>query len=156
MTPLKYSTGHLPLHFRILGALLILIGVWRLMLADWSGLIPIVAGAAILFLQSHLVFDLSQKKYRSQIELLGLHFGTWHPTQPFTGLTITTITQSQTMSVRAASRVETDTHHQLIANTANGNISLLDGDNPTIHAAAQHIAQALAIPITDLTSNNNI
>ena len=155
MTTLKYATGHLPLHFRILGALLILIGAWRLMLADWSGLIPIVAGAAILFLQSHLVLDPIQKRYRSQIELLGLHFGTCQTTQSFTGLTITTITQSQTMSVRAASRVETDTHHQLIANTANGNISLLEGDSPTIEAAAQQIAQALSIPITGLSATNN-
>jgi len=69
---LNYKTDRLPSNFIFLGLFLLIVGVWRVLLADWFGIILLVISFLCLFTRWGVLFDSDKKRLKQYIGFFGI------------------------------------------------------------------------------------
>lgn len=90
--------AYFPPAFRMIGAVMILIGAGLLIQLNVIGLIVMVFGIVPLVAQKGIDVDFESEMYREPLMLIGAHIGTWHELPPVKYISMFSATKSQTMS----------------------------------------------------------
>ena len=64
---LKYSTGKLPPNFIYFGYMLFGLGIWRMAVSDWKGIMFFIISVVFLFLRSGIIIDTDNRKLKKWI-----------------------------------------------------------------------------------------
>ena len=148
---LNYKTGKLPPNFLILGYLLLLIGCWRLFLADWIGIALVALALLILFIRSGIVIDTQQKRMKKYIGILGYKNGNWEDISSLIHLGIVKGKIFQSMYVASIKRSEERTVYKLLLVFPSNQVEILHGEKEEVAQTANEIAKVLNTVIVDKT-----
>lgn len=151
---LNYKTDRLPLNFIFLGLFLLIVGVWRVVLADWFGTILLVISFLCLFTKWGILLDTDKKRLKKYIGFLWIKKGNWEDISTVVRLEITTLHETQNMGVASISRSDTKVVHQLFLVLPDDNIDLMKGKKDFITKAAKEISTELQISCKDSNNEN--
>ena len=142
---LNYSTGKLPPNFIYLGYLLILIGIWRIIVLDWIGVLLLIIAAILVFLKSGIIIDTEKKRLKSYISVFSFTKGSWKDISSLKHLAIVKTKITQNMNVLSISRTENKIVYKLIGVISNKKIVLMIGDKDFVLNSAKEISEKLQI-----------
>ena len=140
---LGYRTERLPFNFITLGYLLLAIGVWRIIVVDWKGILFLLLPVFLIFFKSGIIIDTDNKMLKKYTGIFLFKKGKWESIKLVTGLQIVKTRETQTMSVLSISRTETNDTYKLYLNLPERNIELMAGSKVDILNKAKKIASSL-------------
>lgn len=144
---LKFKTGKLPLNFIYLGFMLLGIGIWRMIVLDWRGILFFVISLLFLFIESGLIIDTDNRKLKKYIGFFGIKKGEWESIKSVINLQILVIRETQSMNVLSISRRETKDVYKLFMILSDRKIELLAGKKEYIINKADKIASSLQVSV---------
>ena len=148
---INFKTGKLPPNFVALGAMLIAIGIWRMIVLDWIGILLFIIGLVLFFVKSGIIIDTESKKLKKYISIFGLIKGEWENINALERLKIIESKETQTMNVLSISRTATNKVYRLFIVLPNKKIELMSGKRDTIIKRAEHISSTLQTTIINNT-----
>jgi hypothetical protein len=74
---LNYKTGKLPLNFIYLGIMLFAIGIWRMVVLDWKGILFFIIALLLLSIRSGIMIDTNNRKLKKYIGFFVFKKGEW-------------------------------------------------------------------------------
>jgi len=149
---LNYKTGKLPPNFYYLGIMLLAIGVWRVIVQDWLGILFLVISFVLLFLRSGLLIDVSGSRLKKYVGIFMFKTGDWEDISTLINLKVIYVQETQSMNVVSISRTQTTDVYKLILVQTNSEIELLTGEKDYILSKANEISDALKSTVVDKTS----
>lgn len=144
---LKFKTGKLPLNFIYLGFMLLGIGIWRMIVLDWRGILFFVISLLFLFIESGLIIDTDNRKLKKFIGFFVIKKGEWESIKSVIKLQILVIRETQSMNVLSISRRETKDVYKLFMILSDRKIELLAGEKEYIINKADKIASSLQVSV---------
>lgn len=144
---LKFKTGKLPLNFIYLGFMLLGIGIWRMIVLDWRGILFFVISLLFLFIESGLIIDTDNRKLKKYIGFFVIKKGEWESIKSVIKLQILVIRETQSMNVLSISRRETKDVYKLFMILSDRKIELLAGEKEYIINKADKIASSLQVSV---------
>lgn len=144
---LKFKTGKLPLNFIYLGFMLLGIGIWRMIVLDWRGILFFVISLLFLFIESGLIIDTDNRKLKKYIGFFVIKKGEWESIKSVIKLQILVIRETQSMNVLSISRRETKDVYKLFMILSDRKIELLAGEKEYIINKADTIASSLQVSV---------
>ncbi len=148
---INYKTGKLPPNFLVFGAMLIAVGVWRMIVLDWIGILLFIVGLVLFFLKSGIIIDAESKRLKKYIGFFGIIRGEWESIDGLEHLKIVESKAIQTMSVLSISRASTNKVCKLFMILPDKKIELMSGEKDFILKRAEHISSALHTVILNRT-----
>lgn len=147
-TRLNYRTDRLPPNFIFLGLFLLIIGVWRVLLLDWFGIVLLVISFLCLLIRWGILIDTNKKRLKKYIGFIGIKKGDWIDISTAKQLEVATRQETQNMGVASISRSATNVVYQLFMILPNENILLMKGKKDLVYKVAEEISGELKIEIT--------
>ena len=148
---LNYKTGKLALNFIYFGAFLMLIGIWRIIVLDWIGIILLLISFILLFLKSGVIIDIDKKRYKEYTGIFNFIKGNWIDISSLKQLVIIKVKASQNMNVLSISRTENIIIYKLICILPNKKNELMTGDKDFILKSAKEISEKLQTELINKT-----
>lgn len=148
---LDYKTDRLPANFIFLGVFLLIVGVWRVLVSDWFGIILLVISFLCLFIRWGILIDTKKRRLKEYVSFLWIKKGNWKEIAKINHLEISTIHQTQNLSVASISRSDTEIVYKLFAVLPNENIEIIRGKKDYINKVESEISAELQIKIVDET-----
>ncbi len=142
---LNYKTDRLPPNFIFLGLFLLFVGVWRVLLSDWFGIILLVISFLCLFTRWGMLIDTDKKLLKKYIGFLGIKKGNWEDINTLKHIEITTLHETQNMGVASISKSDTKIVYKLYLVLQDENIELMKGKKDLIIKVAEEISSELKI-----------
>ncbi len=146
---LKFKTGRLPSNFIFLGAMLLCIGVWRMIVLDWKGIIFFIISLVLLFLKSGVIIDTESRRIKEYTSLFIILKGKWESIQSIIGLEIIKTSETTSMSTASISRTDTREVYKLLLNLPDEDIEFISGEKEYIQKNAEKISSALQVSLRD-------
>ena len=140
---LNYKTGKLPQNFIYLGVMLFGLGIWRMIVLDWKGILFFIISLLFLFIKSGIIIDTDHKRLKKYTGIFAIRKGEWESIKSLVNLRIIKTNETQNMSVLSITRTETKIVYKLILVLPNKNIELISGESDFINKAANEISHAL-------------
>jgi len=134
------KTGKLPINFLITGVLLLAIGIWRIFISDWIGIIIIAVSLICIFLKLGVQIDTTNKKIKK-------YTGNWESINSVKNIQIIQARQSTSMNVLSISKTETKIVYKLFLIFVNKKTELISGEKNFIFDTAQKISKELQVPL---------
>lgn len=144
---LNYKTGKLPLNFIYLGIMLFAIGIWRMVVLDWKGIIFFAISLLFLFIRSGIMIDTYNRKLKKYIGFFVFKKGEWESIESIINLQIVQTKETQAMGVLSITRTETNDLYKLLMNLSNRTIELMSGEKDFIINRAEKIASSLQVSL---------
>jgi len=144
---LKYKTGNLPPNFIYLGIMLLGVGVWRIAVSDWKGILFFVVSLVCLFMKSGIIIDIDNRRLKKYVGFLMIKKGEWEDIRSFINLQITRTKETQSMNVLSVSRNETKDVYKLFMVLPDKRIELMSGEKDCIFKRANEISSSLQTSI---------
>ncbi|MEA3450714.1 MAG: hypothetical protein U9Q83_02280 [Bacteroidota bacterium] len=149
---LKYTTGKLHAQLVSLGFLILAIGIWRIIVGDWFGILFIVVSIFIIFTKSVITIDTENKKIKKYNSYIFFKRGKWEDIKTVKSLIIRKVKISQNMHLLSLSKTETSYKYKIIMILANKNTEIITKeDYKTVKKIADEIAKSLDILVEDKT-----
>jgi hypothetical protein len=149
---LQYTTGKLPLHFFMLGVVLLLLGLLAFVMEGIIGIIPLLLAIPLLFTRSGIRIDGKKKLLKIYIALFAFQSGKWTNIQQATHLQIIRVRQSTSMAVLSIHRNDMNIVYKLLLMLPNEKIELLSGEGGYICKRADEISQELNLNLLQATA----
>lgn len=146
---LTYKTEKLPFNFIAFGALLFVVGIWRMIVLDWIGILFLLISIFILFLRSGIQVDSDKKRLKKYTGLFCFRKGRWEDFGSIMHLQVVKVRETQKMNVLSITRIETVELYKLILVQQDKNIELMLGKKEIIFGRAREIGAALNASIID-------
>jgi hypothetical protein len=137
---LNYKTDRLPSNFIFLGLFLLIVGVWRVLLADWFGIILLVISFLCLFTRWGVLLDSDKKRLKQYIGFFGIKKGNWKDIGSLKHIEVTNLEETQNMGVASISRSDIKIVYKLFLVLPDENIEIMKGKNDFIIKAAEEIS----------------
>jgi len=144
---LKYKTGKLPLNFIYLGIMLFGIGMWRMIVLDWRGILFFVISLLFLFLKSGIIIDTDNRRLKKYIGIFTIRKGKWESIKSVINLQVIKTRETQSMNVLSISRTETKDVYKLFLVLPEKEIELMSGEKDYILNRAEKISSSLQTSI---------
>ena len=144
---LHYKTEKLPPNFVILGALLMALGIWRMILTDWPGILFFLTGLLLFFIRSGVMIDTGEKQLKQYTGFPGITNGKWENIKSLEGLKITASRETRRMNVLSIGRTSTETVYRLFMIFPGRETEIMSGERDVILKRAEQIASALEVPL---------
>ena len=148
---LKFKTGSLPPNFIFLGIILGGVGIWRMAVLDWKGIMFFVIAMFCLFITSGFSIDAEKVKIREYVRILFLKFGKWQDIHDAESLEIIMVREAQNMSVLSINRSETIEVYKLMMIFPDRELELISGKEDYIVNTANTIASSLNLDVVNST-----
>ena len=148
---LNYKTGKLPPNFIYLGKMLFAIGIWRMVVLDWKGILFFVISLLFLFIKSGIIIDTDNKRLKKYIGFLAIKKGEWESIKSIINLQIIKTKETQAMSVLSITRTETNEVYKLFLTLANKKIELMSEEKDYIFDRAEKISSSLQVSLNNKT-----
>ncbi|RLD59602.1 MAG: hypothetical protein DRJ05_06175 [Bacteroidetes bacterium] len=149
---LDYKTGKLPPNFIYLGIMLFGIGIWRMVVLDWRGILFFAISLLVLFLKSGIIIDADNKRIKKYIGFFMVKKGEWESIGSINNLQIVKTRETQNMGVLSITRTETNDVYKLFLTLSNRDIELMSGEKDYILERAEEISLSLQVPIKNNTN----
>ena len=140
---LTFKTERLPYNFIALGYLLAATGVWFALHADWKGILFLLVGIILVFVESGIIIDSSKRELKQYTGIFFLKKGHWQSIRQSIGLVVAKTQETQSMHVLSLSRSVTSEVYKLWLIMPAENIELMTGARPKIMKRAEAIAASL-------------
>ncbi len=144
---LNYKTGTLPQNFIYLGIMLFVIGIWRMIVLDWNGILFFVLSLLFLFIKSGIIIDTDNRRLKRYIGFFAIKKGDWVSIKSTINLQIVKTRETQNMSVLSISRTETNDVYKLFLTLPDRNIELMSGEKDYILNKAEKISSSLQVSV---------
>ena len=148
---LNFKTGKLPPNFYYLGFMLLAIGVWRVIVQDWLGILFFVISLILLFSKTGLLIDTKNIRLKKYAGIFMLKTGDWEDISSLVNLQIISTQETQSMHVVSISRSQTNEVYKLKMVLPNHDIELLSGGKDFVHNTANEISNALETTVVNRT-----
>ena len=148
---LNYKTGKLPPNFIYLGIMLFGIGIWRMVVLDWKGILFFVISLLFLFIKSGIIIDTDNRRLKKYIGFFAIKKGEWESVKSIINLQIIKTKETQVMSVLSITRTETNEVYKLFLNLPNKKIELMSGEKDYILNRAEKISSSLQVSLNNKT-----
>lgn len=148
---LKYKTGSLPPNFLFLGIILGGVGIWRMAVLDWKGIMFFVIAMLCLFITSGIWIDTHKLKIKEFVRILFFKIGKWQDITDAENLEIIMVMEAQNMSVLSITRSETIEVFKLMMIFSDRDLELLSGKEDYIVNTANTIALSLKLDVVNST-----
>ena len=116
---LNYKTGKLPPNFIYLGIMLFGIGIWRMVVLDWKGILFFIISLLFLFIKSGILIDTDNRRLKKYIGFFAIKKGEWESIKSIINLQIIKTKETQAMSVLSITRTETNDVYKLFLTLPN-------------------------------------
>ena len=144
---LNYKTGKLPLNFIFLGAFLLIIGVWRIIILDWVGIIIVIISLLLLFLRTGIMIDTKSRRLKKYVGFYTIKLGEWEDINLLKHLQIIKVKETQGMNVLSISRTASKVVYKLILVFPNKKNEIIKGEKDFIIKVAENISLELRTTI---------
>lgn len=144
---LNYKTCKLPLQFIFLGTMLFGLGIWRMIVFDWKGILFFLISVIILFSKSGIVIDAKNQRIKKYIGIFTFKSGEWESIESVLDLQIIKTKETQNMNVVSITRIETTEVYKLFFTLPDGLIEVMSGSKDIIHSRAESISSLLQVSI---------
>ncbi|MDT8393635.1 MAG: hypothetical protein RQ761_07300 [Bacteroidales bacterium] len=148
---LEFKTGRLPLHFIILGYMLLAVGFWRIIANDWMGILYLIISVFLIFFKSGIIIDVDNKMLKKYVGIFIFRKGKWEDIKHLDSIQIVKTKESQRFNILSISRVETIDVYKLFLNLPDKKIELTTGNKDEIVGKAKKIASSLHSPVINNT-----
>jgi len=142
-TKLNFVTERLPLNFIILGCALMAIGVWRVVVVDWRGVLFLIFSVFLIFLKSGVIIDVERKLFKKYFGIFFIKSGEWESLSQLNGLLVVKTRETRAMSVLSISRTETSDLFKLYLSLSDRQVELFSGDEEGVLQKAEKLATLL-------------
>jgi hypothetical protein len=149
---LNYKTGKLPPNFIYLGIMLFGIGIWRMVVLDWKGILFFIISLLFLFIKSGILIDTDNRRLKKYIGFFAIKKGEWESIKSIINLQIIKTKETQAMSVLSITRTETNDVYKLFLTLPNRNIELMSGKKDYIINRAERISSSLQVSVKNRTN----
>jgi len=129
---INYKTGKLPQNFIYLGVMLFGIGIWRMIVLDWKGILFFIISLLCLFIKSGIMIDTDNKKIKKYIGFFIIKKGQWENIKSLINLQIIKTKATQSMGVLSISRTEAIVVYKLFLVLPDKSIELMSGEKDYI------------------------
>jgi len=143
----RRETGKLPPNFVAFGAMLIAIGIWRMIVLDWIGILLFIIGLVLFFIKSGIIIDAKSKMLKKYIGFFGMQKGEWENIGDVKHLKLIDSKETQTMNVLSISRTSINKVCKLFIILPDKKIELMSGKKDVILKRAEYISSAIQAPI---------
>lgn len=144
---IEYKTGKFSLNFIIFGYILLGVGIWRIIVKDWMGILFLILSIIIIFFKSGVIIDANKKILKKYIGIFFIKKGKWDNIAQLKSIEIIKTTKSQTMSVLSISRTNISKVYKMIIILPHKNIEIMSGTKEYIVSKAENISLLLQVPI---------
>jgi len=144
---LNYKTEKLPLNFIYLGFMLLGLGIWRMIVFDWKGILFFIVAMLCLFIRSGILIDADNKKLKRYTGFFAIKIGQWENINDLIRLQIIKTQETQSMHVLSITRNETKDVIKLLMVLPGKKIELMTGEKETILSRAEKISSLLQVPV---------
>lgn len=144
---LNYKTERLPLNFIYLGLMLLGLGIWRMIVFDWKGILFFILSLLCLFIRSGIIIDTANKRLKRYTSFFVLRIGEWENIKTLIRLQIINTKETQSMNVLSLTRNETKDVYKLLMVLPDKKIELMSGEKDYIFDRAEKISSNLQTPI---------
>jgi len=151
---LKYKTDRLPLNFIVLGYMLLAIGVWRIVVADYKGILYLIFALFFILFRSGIDVNVDKKQIKLYNGFLFVKMGKSLDVNKATGLELAYSSAVQHQSVLTLTKAESVEVCKLIINLPDNDVQLMVGEKGKIVKRANEISQALQIPLVNHAQPN--
>ena len=148
---LNYKTGKLPPNFIYLGIMLFGIGIWRMVVLDWKGILFFVISLLFLFVKLGIIIDTDNRRLKKYIGFFAIRKGEWKSIKSIINLQIIKTKETQAMSVLSITRTETNEVYKLFLTLPNKKIELISGEKDYIFNRAEKISSSLQVSLNNKT-----
>ena len=148
---LNYKTEKLPPNFIYLGIMLFGIGIWRMVVLDWKGILFFVISLLFLFIKSGIIIDTDNRRLKKYIGFFAIIKGEWESIKSIINLQIIKTRETQAMSVLSITRTETNDIYKLFLILSDRNIELMSGEKDYILNRAEKISSSLQVSVINNT-----
>ena len=148
---LNYKTGKLPPNFIYLGIMLFAVGIWRMSVLDWKGILFFIISLLFLFIRSGIMIDTDSRRLKKYIGFTAFKKGEWESIDSIINLQIVKTKERQTMSVLSITRTETSDVYKLLMTLSNRTIELMSGEKDFIINKAEKISSSLQVSLYNKT-----
>jgi hypothetical protein len=140
---LNYETGKLPPNFIALGAMLVVIGIWRLIVLDWIGIMLFAIGIVLFFIKSGVIIDTESKRLKKYFGFFGIMKGEWEDFKSLNYIQIFKIKAIQSMSVLSISRTEIKEVYKLLMILPDKSIEIMSGEKDYVTKVVKEVSSIL-------------
>jgi hypothetical protein len=144
---LKYQTEQLPLHFIMLGYMLLALGVWRIVVADWKGILYLIFSLVFIFFSSGIVINAETRQLKQYNGFFLIKWGKGMDISQALSLELVCSTETQRYSMLTLSKTESLEVFKLYMNMPDNDILLMAGKSDKIIERANEISNALQISL---------
>ncbi len=148
---LNYKTGKLPPNFIYLGIMLFGVGIWRMIVLDWKGILFFIISLLFLFIRSGIIIDNDNKRLKKYIGFFAIKKGEWESIKSIINLQIIKTRETQNMSVLSITRTETNDVYKLFITLPDRKIELMSGEKDYILIRAEKISSSLQVSVKNNT-----
>lgn len=144
---LNYKTGKLPPNFIYLGIMLFGLGIWRMVVLDWKGILFFLISLFLVFIKDGILIDTENRRLKKYTGFLVIKKGKWESIRSLMNLQIIKTREVQSMHVLSISRSETIDVYKLLLVLPDNKIELISGEKDYIHKQAENISNSLQTSI---------
>ncbi|MFK5857377.1 MAG: hypothetical protein QM503_14710 [Bacteroidota bacterium] len=148
---LNLETGKLPPNFYYLGFMLLAVGVWRVIVQDWLGILFLVISLILLFSKTGLLIDAKNSRLKKYAGIFMFKAGDWEDISSLVNLKIINVQETQSMHIVSISRSQTNEVYKLKMILPNHDIELLSGGKDYVLKIANEISSAIKTTVVDNT-----
>ena len=148
---LNYKTGKLPPNFIYLGIMLFGVGIWRMIVLDWKGILFFLISLLFLFIKSGIIIDTDNRRLKKYVGFFAIRKGKWENIKSLINLQIIKTKETQRMNVLSISRTETNDVYKLFMVLPDKNIELMSGKKEYVVNKAEKISISLQTSVDNKT-----
>lgn len=146
---LKYKTDRLPLHFIVLGYMLLAVGVWRIVVVDFRGILYLIFAFLFILFRSGVDVYADKKQIKLYNGFFFAKIGKYMDVKNAIGLELTYSSELQHQSVLTLTKTDSVEVCKLTINFPDNDLLLMAGEKEKIVKRANEISRALQIPLVN-------
>jgi hypothetical protein len=123
------------------------LGVWRMILFDWKGIVFFIVAMLCLFIRSGILIDPDNKKLKRYTGFFAIKIGEWENINDLIRLGVIKTRETQSMNVLSLTRNETKEVLKLMMVLPGKRIELMTGEKETLFSKAERISSVLHVPV---------
>lgn len=135
------------MHFIMLGYMLLALGVWRIVVADWKGILYLIFSLVFIFFSSGIVIKIENRQLKQYNGFFMIKWGKSMDISQALSLELVCSTETQRYNMLTLTKTESLEIFKLYMNMPDNDILLMAGKRDKIIERANEISNALQIPL---------
>jgi hypothetical protein len=131
--------------------MLLAIGVWRVIVQDWIGILFLIISLILIFIKIGVLIDVQNIRLKKYIGIFTFKKGKWQSIKNITHIKIKCVQESQIMNVVSISRSQSNEVYSLVLVLPDTDIELISGNEKHIRKIAIEISKSLNTNVLDVT-----